>query len=195
MESPLTSQYWDNRYKTQEIQWDLGHVSPPIKHYCDTLVDKSINILIPGAGNAYEAEYLFNNGFNSVHVVDYSNIAINNLRGRVPEFPATHTHCIDFFKHEGQYDLIIEQTFFCALHPSLRTNYVNKMHDLLKPNGLLVGLLFNIPLNHDHPPFGGDESIYRKLFTTKFNIDKLATSTDSIRPRMGNELLFEFSKR
>ncbi|HXH19987.1 MAG TPA: hypothetical protein VNJ07_12995 [Chitinophagales bacterium] len=26
----------------------------------------------------------------------------------------------DFFKHQGRYDLIIEQTFFCAINPKPR---------------------------------------------------------------------------
>lgn len=39
--------------------------------------------------------------------------------------------------------VLMEQTFFCAINPSLRKDYVAKMHELLAPNGKLVGVLFD----------------------------------------------------
>lgn len=77
----------------------------------------------------------------------------------MPHFPKENLICDDFFNHQNQYDLIVEQTFFCALDPKLRNNYIKKIHELLKPKGKLVGLLFNIPLNTTHPPFGGNEYV------------------------------------
>jgi len=59
------SNYWENRYQNQQTGWDIGEISSPLKAYIDQLEDKSIKILIPGAGNAYEAEYLFLNGFKT----------------------------------------------------------------------------------------------------------------------------------
>lgn len=59
------------------------------------------------------------------------------------------------FSLKDSFDLIIEQTFFCALDPKLRPEYAVKMAELLKPGGRLVGVLFNDTLNNDKPPFGG----------------------------------------
>ena len=56
-------EYWDSRYETHETGWDIGEPSTPLKTYIDQLRDKSISVLIPGAGNAYEAAYLYENGF------------------------------------------------------------------------------------------------------------------------------------
>ena len=42
-----------------------------------------------------------------------------------------------------QQKLILEQTFFCAITPSLRLNYVMKVYRLVTDGGSLVGLLFN----------------------------------------------------
>ena len=135
-----------------------------LKKYIDQLTDKNIKILIPGGGNSYEAEYLHNLGFKNVFVVDISPTALTNLKNRVPDFPKNHLIDIDFFKLNNSFDLILEQTFFCALTPKLRDNYVLKMNQLLRPNGKLVGLLFNIPLNKDRPPFGGTKkNIYLVL--------------------------------
>ena len=57
----LDAEYWNNRYISHDFKWDLGEVSDPLKHYFDQLTDTNLHILIPGAGNAHEAEYLFNN--------------------------------------------------------------------------------------------------------------------------------------
>ena len=51
-------EYWINRYKEERTGWDIGYPSTPLKEYIDQLQDKNLRILIPGAGNGYEAEYL-----------------------------------------------------------------------------------------------------------------------------------------
>jgi SAM-dependent methyltransferase len=134
--------YWTSRYHNNEIQWDAGGITTPLKEYFDKLNDKSLSILLPGAGNAYEAEYLFHEGFEEVFVMDVSEVPLQNLKTRVAGFPTSHLLQEDFFNHEGEYDLIVEQTFFCALHPAQREEYAKKMHQLLKPGGKLVGVLF-----------------------------------------------------
>ena len=58
METNLNSNYWQTRYLNAETGWDLGKVSPPLQAYIDQLSSQNLKILIPGAGNAYEAEYL-----------------------------------------------------------------------------------------------------------------------------------------
>ena len=83
----LSSEAWDTRYKNNDIGWDLGKISNPLKSYIDQLENKKLKILIPGGGNSYEAEYLFNNGFRNVNVVDVSKTALDNLKNRVPNFP------------------------------------------------------------------------------------------------------------
>ena len=187
--------YWNDKYISGETGWDIGHISTPLKEYIDQLSDKNFKILIPGGGNSYEAEYLFKNGFNNVFVVDISSIPLKNLAKRLPSFPNENLLHSDFFELEQTFDLILEQTFFCALDPSLREKYVQKMHKLLKPEGKLVGLLFNIPLNADKPPFGGNKEEYLSLFKEKFKIEILETAYNSIPQRSGNELFFKFLKK
>ncbi len=187
--------FWNHKYLSGETGWDIGYVSTPLKEYIDQLSDKNIKILIPGGGNSYEAEYLVKNGFTNVFVVDISSIPLKNLAERVPPFPNENLLHSDFFELEETFDLILEQTFFCALEPSLREDYVNKMHELLKPEGKLIGLLFNIPLNNDKPPFGGNKEEYHSLFESKFKIEKMETAYNSIPQREGNELFFKIRKK
>ncbi len=190
----LDADFWDDRYRQNETGWDLGACSPPLKEYIDQLKNKSLKILIPGAGNAYEAEYLFRKGFVNTHIVDVSKEAILSFQKRMPSFPKAQIHHKDFFQLKDAFDLIIEQTFFCALNPKLRSNYVQKMYELLNERGKLVGLLFNIPMNADHPPYGGNKNIYVDLFKTHFEISTLQEAYNSVKPRSGNELFIKLIK-
>ncbi|MBK5214317.1 MAG: methyltransferase [Flavobacteriaceae bacterium] len=191
----LDEVFWNDRYIAGEMGWDIGYVSTPLKEYIDQLSDKNLKILIPGGGNSYEAEYFVKNGFSNVFVVDISSIPLKNIAKRVPSFPKKNLLHSDFFELNDTFDLILEQTFFCALEPSLRKEYVSKMYQLLKPEGKLVGLLFNIPLNDDKPPFGGNKAEYKSLFSEKFRIVKMETAYNSILPRSGNELFVNFVKK
>lgn len=184
----LTDKFWNNRYETNDFGWDIGDVSEPLKKYIEQLDNKELKILIPGAGNAYEAEFLFKLGFKNVYVLDFAEAPLNNIKKRLPEFPDNQLIQQDFFEHKGQYDLIIEQTFFCAINPTLRSKYVQHMHELLVPNGKLVGLMFNDVLNTDKPPFGGSKEEYEKLFSGTFEINKMELCYNSIKPREGREL-------
>lgn len=191
----LNKDYWNNRYINKETGWDVGYVSTPLKNYFDQLNNKELHILIPGCGNGYEAEYLFKQGFKNVFIVDIAPEAIRAFKQRVPDFPESNIILADFFELNKSFDLIIEQTFFCALNPALRTNYVQKMYETLAPKGKLVGLLFNCELNSDHPPFGGFKDEYEKLFSPLFNVKKMETCYNSIEPRKNKELFIILEKK
>lgn len=190
----LDETFWDNRYQTNDTGWDLGGISPPIKAYIDQLNDTSIKILIPGGGNSYEAEYLYNKGFHNVFVVDISKTALNNIKSRVPTFPENQLLHQDFFDLDMQFDLVFEQTFFCAINPLLRSQYVSKMTNLLSINGKVVGLLFNVPLYSDRPPFGGSKAEYIKTFKPSFDILTMEEAHNSHETRLGRELFFKLKK-
>lgn len=187
--------FWGEKYQSGKTGWDIGYISTPLKEYIDQLTNRDLKILIPGGGNSYEAEYLFKKGFTNVWVIDISSIPLENLASRVPSFPEENLLHQNFYDLEETYDLILEQTFFCAQDPKFREKYVSKMLELLRPNGKLVGLLFNIPLNDDKPPYGGNEQEYRSLFEESFTIEKLETAYNSIPPRAENELFIMMSKR
>lgn len=186
--------YWDAKYSENSIDWDIGSVSSPFKEYIDQIDNKSQKILIPGAGNAYEAEYLFVNGFKSVYVLDISSNAINGFKQRFPDFPDKQLLNQDFFNHIDTYDLILEQTFFCAINPPDRKKYVKKVHSLLNDKGRLVGLLFNHEFEKAGPPFGGSVKEYKELFSPYFEFKTFEVAYNSIKPRHNREHFINFLK-
>ena len=191
--------YWTKRYENKNTGWDIGYPSTPLKKYIDQLEDKSIAILIPGAGNAYEAEYLWQQGFENVFVMDISEFPLKKFQERNPDFPKSQLLLEDFFEHETQYDLIFEQTFFCSFVPTddNRRAYVEHMAKLLKPNGKLVGVWFAIPLteNMEKRPFGGDRELYLDYLKPLFENVLFERCSNSIPPRRGSELFGIFRKK
>lgn len=195
MTNSFDENFWDNRYATGNTGWDIGYVSTPLKEYFDQLEDRGIHVLIPGGGNAYEAQYLFEHGFRNVDVVDISSKPLREFAGRNPEFPSEQLIHADFFDLQSSYDLIVEQTFLCALDPGLRTAYARKMNELLKPGGKLVGVLFDFPLTEKGPPFGGSHAEFNDLFSNDFEILVLERSYNSIPERQGAELFMILKKQ
>lgn len=187
---------WEKRWQTGQTGWDLGAASPPLTAYADQIPPEKrhLRVLIPGCGNGYEALHLLQHGFTNITMVDIAPTAVERLRQRLDAHkPDWETQlrpvCADFFTLEGPFDLILEQTFFCALDPALRPDYVLKMHDLLAPGGTLAGVLFDREFEGG-PPFGGDSAEYEALFQPRFHIRALAPCYNSIAPRAGSEVFF-----
>jgi len=184
----MDNTYWNNRYLNDDAPWDASSITTPIKEYIDQLTDKSLRILIPGCGNAHEAEYLFRQGFTAVYLCDWAEQSLQNFADRVPNFPKDQLLCSDFFKLDQEFDLVIEQTFFCTLETlAQRQAYAKKVKDLLPDGGKLVGLFFEME-KKDGPPFGGNREEYRGIFGPLFSEVRFELAHNSIKPRAGKEL-------
>jgi methyl halide transferase len=181
--------YWNDLYVKKETGWDIGFPSPAIREYADQLKHKDISILIPGCGNSYEAQYLLESGFTNITLIDIAPALTAALEKKFSNESGKRIKIItgDFFEHRGNYDLILEQTFLSALHPSLRTSYAAQMRNLLHDGGHLAGVLFSRHFDVN-PPYGGTVEEYRELFTSNFIIKTMEPCYNSIDRRMGNEV-------
>ena len=195
MDSNLDESFWNERYKSNETAWDLGQVSPPIKVYIDQLSDKDVRILIPGCGNSYEAEYLLEKGFTNITIIDIAPELVKRLKSKFRSNQNINIVLGDFFTHKAEYDLILEQTFFCALDPKLRKNYVEAMKGLLVKGGKLAGVLFSKEFETQGPPFGGTAAEYLKLFRDAFNFKIFEPCYNSFSKRLDSELFVILEKK
>ena len=194
LKNHLNKEYWESRYMESQTGWDIGYASPALIEYADQLPSKDLRILIPGAGYGHEAESLLNAGFTNITVIDLSGSALQRLQQRIPATDSLKIIEGDFFEHSGIYDRILEQTFFCALDPGLRPDYVRHSYHLLASGGKLTGLFFDFPITEQGPPFGGSKSEYTNLFSEYFRIKTLERCYNSIKPRAGKELFAIFEK-
>lgn len=180
--------FWNELWQKNETGWDIGQASPAITQYMTQYVDKNKDILIPGCGNAHEAEFLVAAGFTNITLIDIAPKAVEKLKEKFSDKPQVKILCEDFFEHEGNYDLIIEQTFFCAIPPGRRNEYAKKMASILNPDGKIIGVLFNKQFNQPLPPFGGSPDIYKSIFEPYFNIKTMEECYNSIPPRSKAEV-------
>ena len=151
--------------------------------------------MIPGCGNTYEADYLLKKGFTDVTVIDIAPTLVLQLKEKFKDNPHIKIILGDFFEHKGAYDLILEQTFFCAIDPVLRKNYVAKMPQLLTPNGKLVGVLFNRQFEEQGPPFGGAKNEYEPMFAKYFVFKTFDSCYNSFSKRKDAELFINLVKK
>ena len=186
--------FWDSRWRNQETGWDIGSASPAITKFLSEFPNKEAAILIPGCGNAYEAEFLINKGFKNITVLDISPTAVRMLKQKFKQNKEISVLCENFFGHSGKYEVIIEQTFFCAIPPSMRLKYVQKSSELLKLNGRIIGVLFNRLFTKSGPPFGGNITEYESLFNQYFKIQKMEECYNSIDSRKGSEVFVNLKK-
>ncbi len=176
----------------QMLGWDMGYANEALLSGVLNR-SKELRILIPGAGSAWEVERLHQLGFEQVWALDFAAEAREAFLSRVPDFPPERYLIGDFFDHRGEYDHILEQTFFCALDPRFRLDYPRQMARLLASGGVLSGLLFDFPLDENGPPFGGSRLEYLSMFEQ--NPDdwaevQIESCLASIPQRLGKE--FEF---
>ncbi|TKC01989.1 methyltransferase [Pedobacter cryotolerans] len=191
----LDQSFWNKRWENNQTGWDIRQASPAIIAYMAQYVNKDAAILIPGCGNAHEAKWLLENDFTNITLIDIAPRAVAKLKEKYEKNQAVKVILGDFFEHQGHYDLIIEQTFFCAIDPKLRQNYVAQSSSLLKPNGKIIGVLFSVTFEKAGPPFGGNTSEYQQLFENHFIIKKLENCYNSIKPRANTEVFINFVKK
>ena len=183
----LNEKYWETRYSNHLTGWDLGTGSPPIQSYLDQLDSRELKILFPGAGFGHDAALAYKKGFIHSYLCDWSEMAIKQFFKTNPDFPKDQAITADFFSLKSGYDLIIEQTFFCALYPGDRDKYASKMKELLVEGGKLVGVFFDRSFESEGPPFGGSIKEYITLFSPYFKIKTIEKCYNSVLPRAGAE--------
>ena len=193
------SQFWNEYYINNDTGWDLGGVTPVFKNWCDNLNKKS-KILVPGSGNGYDPLYFSSLG-HDVLAVDFSEKAIKRIKNEAKKnnlrINVLKGNFFDLDKtFYNLYDYVIEYTFFCAIDPKNRLNYISMVHQILKESGQLIGLFF--PLNKKEseggPPFGVSLKEIEYNFNKKFKLIKSFKHPLSIDARSDNEQYFEFEK-
>ena len=183
---------WQGHYDANDLGWDLGQVAPPfVKLWQEEKLPLG-KVLVPGCGRGHEVIFLAENEFD-VTAVDFSAGAVtylkNALKERNLEGRVLHQ---DFFSlddtHAGIYDLVLEQTFFCAISPRQRQDYVLNVSRILKPGGMLVGLFYHTN-EQGGPPYNTTREDIERHFSKNFKIQELDKTSLSAEQRKGKEWL------
>jgi SAM-dependent methyltransferase len=191
-------QFWENIYLEDDAGWDLNGVTPIFETLSKSLTKGNVCFL--GSGRGYDAVQFAKMNFD-VTAVDFAPSAIKavNVLAKKSDL-SIQTIQDDIFsltpEYANTFDLIIEQTCFCAIHPSRRKDYEKLAKSLLKPSGKLIGLWFPLDKKTDEggPPWGTTINEVKSIFNSGWSIEKEEFSAQSIAPRKGREKLIIFKK-
>ncbi len=178
-------EFWDVRYAAGQTPWDFHGVPAALREFLETSQPGSV--LIPGCGAGYEVRAFDETGWK-VTAIDFSPVAVERARSELGALASSLVQG-DFFTHDfgtQRFDVIYERTFLCALPPTLWPAYVERMAQLLRPNGKLMGI-FLYGGEEDPPPYPLNNDKARELFKEKFSLVKSAPVPDSLPLFAGNE--------
>lgn len=178
--------------------WDLNGPTAIFSDLANSFERNRICIL--GCGRGYDAIMFAKKGFD-VTAVDFSPSAIIFLE----ELKSQEKVNINILQknifslaptYNNSFDYIIEQTCFCAIHPSRRNEYEQLANQLLVPNGKLVGLWFPLDKTFEDggPPWGTTINDVKSIFNKNWSVFHEEFPALSIKPRRGREKLIIFQK-
>ena len=183
---------WQKRWRDKETPWDLMGVTPALIGLVKERTVAGLDVLVPGCGRGHDAHFMARRGA-TVEAVDFAPEALETARRIYPASPVTW-RCEDVTKmaYRDRFDLVWEYTCFCALEPSLRNDYLDRVAAALKPAGSYVGLVFaKVPQPEQGPPFQIDAQAFRALLEDRFTIDGFEPLTErSVKARRGSEIWF-----
>lgn len=191
--------FWAELYRTGDTGWDQGGPSPGLVDFLKNDVgagravpQPSGRALVPGCGRGHDARALAAAGFDVIGldvvknaVQEATRIAKSERLTKILFKQADFLNLPDRLR--GPYDLIFENTFFCAIDPAHRDRYVESAASLLKPGGFLLGVFYNIQ-PETGPPFGATRDELLDRFSRRFTLI-LDRVPRSIPRREGKELL------
>lgn len=191
--------YWDERYALGETDWDKGAPSPGLVDFLRTDPHVPGRVLVPGCGRGHDARVLAQAGFE-VTGLDVAGVPVRDATEMANRGGLSNATFVrgDFFEVDpawhGRFDWVFEHTFFCAINPSLRDRYVEQTHNLLRRDGHLLAVFYNIQPEEDGPPFGTTRGELVDRFSRRFDL-VMERVPRSYPNRTGKELLMLWRKR
>jgi SAM-dependent methyltransferase len=145
---------WEFRYQSGHTGWDRGTVSPALQYWLKVGQLAPGRVLVPGCGRGYEVIELACRGFE-VTAIDIAPSAIEALTHQLSQasvsakiLQADLLNC----SPDTTFDAVYEQTCLCALEPATWGDYVERLHQWLKPGGH-VFVLFMQTGQEGGPPY------------------------------------------
>ena len=206
MSEVSTREFWQSLYEKGRTGWDLGGPTPVFQRLIDAGRLKPGRMVVLGAGRGYDARIFAHHGFQ-VTAVDFAPAAIDELHSRNEEKAPLVIVKADIFNLDpalfGDFDYVLEYTFYCAIDPHRRAQYATVVDRLLKPGGKFVGLAFPVGEEDRLPgePPGGPpyavsaDELVSLLEARGFSLQHRETPPDSVPGRLGREELLILQKQ
>lgn len=106
------SDYWDERYKSNDTTFDWFVAFEPLRDVLQSLAKPDYKILVIGCGNSRLSPQLYESGYQNVVNIDISEVVINQMRARYKELDRMEWLKMDVMKLEfpdNHFDLVIDK--------------------------------------------------------------------------------------
>jgi SAM-dependent methyltransferase len=196
-----TSAFWEKLYAAGEDGWELGEPAPALVQRLEAGLPLApgTRVAVPGAGRGHDARLLARRGYQ-VTGFDFAEAAVREAR-RLAEEEGVRVafERRDVFSLAADYteafDAVWEYTCFCAIDPARRGEYVDVLHDVLRPGGLLVGCFYPLREGTDGPPFPVSREGIEADLAPRFDLLESAPPAASPERRRGLEWLILARRR
>ena len=196
-----TSAFWEKLYAAGQDGWELGEPAPALVQRLEAGLPLApgTRVAVPGAGRGHDARLLARRGYQ-VTGFDFAEAAVREAR-RLAEEEGVRVafERRDVFSLAADYteafDAVWEYTCFCAIDPARRGEYVDVLHDVLRPGGLLFGCFYPLREGMDGPPFPVSREGIEADLAPRFDLLESAPPAASPERRRGLEWLILARRR
>lgn len=189
MPTPNQPAYWNSLYLKDETPWEFEGIPDNLKEFLK-MQGKGAKVLLPGCGSGHEIKAFAEAGYE-VTAIDFAPFAVDRARRMVGPELAKRVLLGDFFQHDfpgESFDLVYERAFACSLPPDRRAAYRDRLAQLVKYRGLLIGYYYyNQPVLDAGPPYGFPWGSADELFARYFLLVKDKPVHDSVPLFAGRE--------
>lgn len=142
--------FWEDRYHANRTPWELPGAPPALLRF---LAANGVagRVLIPGCGIGHEVRAFVQAGWPAL-AIDYSPAAIDRARHALGAL-GDRVKLADFFRDDlgGPFELVYERAFLCSMAPHCWRDYAQRMAEIVRPGGCVVGI-FTYGAEPEPPP-------------------------------------------
>jgi|TARA_B110000908_G_scaffold141316_1_gene168874 SAM-dependent methyltransferase len=189
---------WNQRYLDGDTPWDKGLASPALEEIiADGHIPVGSDVLIPGCGYGHDVRVIAETGCVAVGMdISESAVAGAKLEHKGTAAMFEWGDLFDPSLAEKKcYDIIWEHTCFCAILPEQRDAYVEAVHRLLKPHGVLIAVFFAFGDDEKGPPFKTNIDTLHRHFEKYFTLEWERRPKRFFPTREGQEWLMCWSRK
>jgi 2-polyprenyl-3-methyl-5-hydroxy-6-metoxy-1,4-benzoquinol methylase len=167
--------YWEQIYREQAMEampWYSADLDPDFERGLNAMRIETGQLLDIGTGPATQAMALARMGF-TVTATDISATAVEFAREKAKQQGLDIDFQHDDILHtklEKQFDVILDRGIFQNILPERRAEYIDTLHRLLKPSGVLFLKCFSNKEKSGTKPYRFAAEEIENYFSPRFNV-------------------------
>ena len=199
---------WQEAWREGRTGWDAGRAAPALVDWIERSRGRTGRALVPGCGAGYDVAALARAGWKTtgLDLAEGAAERFAQVRAEAQLGPErARVELADFFAWSPgeRFDMAWDYTFLCAIEPTMRVAWAEKMAALIRPGGTLLTLLFPVDdadarestAADPGPPYRLHPELARRLLGDRFVERSIERPARSHPGRAGKEWLGVWERR